>query len=99
MSKSNVSREFTEASEQPLTELWGRRFEDKDILIVYLDSIQFGQIHVIVASGVDTQSYKDVLGLREGSSENATVVKDLLANIPPIESGTISSFVRVGVIL
>jgi transposase-like protein len=81
VSKSNVSREFIEASEQTLKELCERRFEDKDILIVYLDGIQFGQIHVIVALGVDQQGYKHVLGVREGSSENATVVKDLLTNI------------------
>ena len=48
---------------------------------MYLDGIQFGQIHVIVALGVDTQGYKHVLGLREGSSENATVVKDLLTDL------------------
>jgi len=81
VSKSNVSREFIEASEQTLKELCERRFEGKDILIVYLDGIQFGQIHVIVALGVDSQGYKHVLGLREGSSENATVVKDLLTDL------------------
>jgi transposase-like protein len=81
VSKSNVSREFVEASEQTLKELCERRFEGKDILIVYLDGIQFGQIHVIVALGVDSQGYKHVLGLREGATENATVVKDLLTNI------------------
>jgi putative transposase len=81
VSKSNVSREFVEASEQTLKELCERRFEGQDILIVYLDGIQFGQIHVIVALGVDKQGYKHVLGLREGSSENATVVKDLLTDL------------------
>jgi len=81
VSKSNVSREFIEASEQTLKELCERRFEGKDLLIVYLDGIQFGQMHVIVALGVDSQGYKHVLGLREGSSENATVVKDLLTDI------------------
>ena len=81
VSKSNLSREFVEASEQTLQELCERRFEGKDLLIVYLDGIQFGQIHVLVALGVDRQGYKHVLGLREGSSENATVVKDLLTDI------------------
>lgn len=81
VSKSNLSREFVEASEQTLKDLCERRFEGKDMLIVYLDGIQFGQIHVIVALGVDRQGYKHVLGLREGSSENATVVKDLLTDI------------------
>lgn len=81
VSKSNLSREFIEASAQTLKELCERRFEGKDILIVYLDGIQFGQTHVIVALGVDRQGYKHVLGLREGSSENATVVKDLLTDL------------------
>jgi putative transposase len=81
VSKSTVSREFVEASEQTLKELCERRFEGKDILIVYLDGIQFGQTHVIVALGVDAQGYKHVLGLREGATENATVVKDLLTDL------------------
>lgn len=81
VSKSNVSREFIEASEQTLKELCERRFDDKDILIVYIDGIQFGQVHVIAALGVDSQGYKHVLGLREGASENATVVKDLLTDL------------------
>jgi putative transposase len=81
VSKSNLSREFVAASEQALKELCERRFEGQKILIVYLDGIQFGQTHVIVALGVDAEGYKHVLGLREGSSENATVVKDLLTDI------------------
>ena len=81
VSKSNLSREFIDASEQSLKELCERRFDGQEILIVYIDGIQFGQSHVIVALGVDSQGYKHVLGLREGSSENATVVKDLLVDI------------------
>jgi len=78
VSKSAVSRPGIEASEQTLKDLCERRFDGKDILIVYLDGIQFGQIHVIVALGVDREGHKHVLGLREGATENATVVKDLL---------------------
>jgi transposase-like protein len=81
VSKSNVSREFIESSEQTLKALCERRFDEKDIVIVYIDGIQYGQIHVIAALGVDTQGYKHVLGLREGASENAQVVKDLLADL------------------
>jgi transposase-like protein len=81
VSKSNVSRGFIEASEQTLKALCERRFDEKDIVIVYIDGIQYGQIHVIAALGVDTQGYKHVLGLREGASENAQVVKDLLADL------------------
>jgi transposase-like protein len=81
ISKSGVSREFLEASEETIRELCERRLEDKDILIVYIDGIQYGQIHVIAAMGVDSQGYKHVLGLRQGATENATVVKDLLADL------------------
>jgi putative transposase len=81
VSKSNVSRGFIEASEQTLKALCERQFDEKDIVIVYIDGIQYGQIHVIAALGVDTQGYKHVLGLREGASENAQVVKDLLADL------------------
>jgi transposase-like protein len=81
VSKSNISREFIEQSEQTLMRLCERRFDDKDILIVYIDGIQFGEIHVIVALGVDSQGYKQFLGLREGASENAVVVRDLLTDL------------------
>ena len=81
VSKSAVSREFIEAGEETLKALCERRFEDKDIMIVYIDGIQYGQVHVMAALGVDTQGYKHVLGLREGASENAEVVKDLLSDL------------------
>ena len=81
VSKSGVSREFIEQSEQTLKELCERRFEDVDVLVVYIDGLRFGQVHVIAALGVDSGGYKHVLGLREGSSENAVVVKDLLTDI------------------
>jgi transposase-like protein len=81
VSKSSVSREFQEASEQALKELCERRFEDKDILIVYLDGLIFGAYHVVAALGVDAAGGKHVLGLAEGASENATVVKGLLEDV------------------
>jgi putative transposase len=81
VSKSAVSRQGIEASEQTLKDLCERRFEDKDILIVYLDGIQFGEVHVIVALGVDREGHKHVLGLREGATENGTVVRDLLTDV------------------
>jgi len=81
VSKSAVSRQGIEASAQTLKDLCERRFDDQDILIVYLDGIQFGQIHVIVALGVDREGHKHVLGLREGATENAVVAKDLLTDV------------------
>ena len=81
VSKSQVSREFVEASEKSLKELLNRRFDDKDILIVYIDGIVFSGYHVIVAIGVDVEGYKHVLGLRDGASENAAVCTALLEDL------------------
>jgi transposase-like protein len=81
VSKSQVSRKFVEASEQTLKELTERRFEEKDILIVYIDGIVFSAHHVIVAIGVDSKGYKHVLGLRDGASENGTVCTALLEDL------------------
>jgi len=81
VSKSNISREFIEQSEKTLRELCERRFDDLDILIVYIDGIRFGQNHVIAALGVDSAGFKHILGLREGASENTVVVRDLLTDL------------------
>jgi len=51
VSKSQISREFIEVSGRALQELCDRNFADQDILVVYLDGIQFGEIHVIAGSG------------------------------------------------
>jgi len=81
VSKSSVSREFVEASEEALKALMERRFDGIDILIVYLDGLIFGQHHVLSAVGVDAQGYKHVLGMVAGASENAAACKQLLEDI------------------
>jgi len=81
VSKSSVSREFKEASAEKLAELAQRRFDDRDLLIIYIDGLRFGEHHVIAALGVDSDGYKHILGLREGATENAVVVKDLLSEL------------------
>lgn len=78
VSKSQISREFITASEQQFKQLCERRFDEINIAAVYIDGIQFGDCHVIVALGVDSGGCKHVLGLREGSSENSRVATDLL---------------------
>jgi len=96
VSKSQISREFAAASEQQLKRLCERRFDDLDILIVYIDGIQFGDCHVIVAIGVDSGGSKHVLGLREGSSENSRVATDLLNDL--VERGVKPDRLRLFVI-
>ena len=81
VSKSSVSRQAIEASEAELEALLSRRFDELKILIVYIDGVVFGEHTMIGAVGVDVTGHKHVLGIREGATENATVVTELLQDI------------------
>lgn len=96
VSKSQISREFVAASEKQFKQLCERQFDDSNILAIYIDGIQFGDCHVIVALGVDSGGCKHVLGLREGSSENSRVATDLLNDI--VERGVKPDRLRLFVI-
>ena len=96
VSKSQISREFMASSEKRFKQLCERRFDDIDILAVYIDGIQFGDCHVIVALGVDSGGCKHVLGLREGASENSRVATDLLSDL--VERGIKPDRLRLFVI-
>ena len=81
VSRSSVSREAVEASEEELQRLCERRLDELDLLILYLDGVIFGEHHVLVAVGVDTQGHKHVLGIAAGASENQAVAKGLLEDL------------------
>jgi len=96
VSKSQISREFIAASEKHLKQLCERQFDNSNILAIYIDGIQFGDCHVIVALGVDSGGCKNVLGLRERSSENSLVATDLLNDL--VERGVKPDRLRLFVI-
>ena len=81
VSKSTVSREAAEAGEEALKELMERRFAEIDLLVIYIDGMQFGEHHVISAVGVDGTGQKHVLGIQPGATENAAAVEDLLQQL------------------
>jgi putative transposase len=81
VSKSSVSRAAIQASAAQLEKLLNRRFDDLDLLIIYIDGMHFGEQCVITAVGVDEQGNKHVLGLQEGATENAAAAKELLQNL------------------
>ena len=81
VSKSAVSRKFAEASAKQLQALSERRFEEVDLLIIYIDGKDFGGQQVVSAVGVDLQGKKHLLGLTVGATENAVVVKGLLEDL------------------
>lgn len=81
VSKSAVSRAAIEASEAEVEALLSRRFDHLKILIIYIDGVVFGEHAMIGAVGVDSEGHKRVLGIREGATENSTVVTELLQEI------------------
>ena len=81
VSRSAVSRRFVALSAAQLGERFARRLEKLDLAVVLVDGIHFRERIVLVALGIDSEGGKHVLGLREGSTENATVVKALLADL------------------
>lgn len=81
VSKSRVSRETIEAGERLLKALAERDLSKLDLLAVWIDGIQLGSYHVICAVGVDAEGHKQVLGLREGATENAVVASALLEDL------------------
>lgn len=81
VSKSSVSRAAMQASEAQLDKLLNRRFDEVDLLVIYVDGMHFGEQCVIGAVGVDEQGQKHVLGLQEGATENAAAAKDLLEDL------------------
>ncbi len=81
VSRSAVSREAIEASEAALKRLLERRFDQVELLIIYIDGMRFGDQCVLAAVGVDVEGRKHVLALREGATENAEAAKDLLQHL------------------
>jgi len=81
VSRSAVSRAAIEASEAEVEALLARRFDDLKLLVIYIDGLIFGDYTMIGAVGVDSAGKKHVLGIREGATENATVVTALLEDI------------------
>jgi putative transposase len=81
VSKSSVSRQIIEASETEVETLLGRRFDELKLVVIYIDGMVFGDHVMIGAVGVDAEGHKHVLAIREGATENATVVKELLEDL------------------
>ncbi len=79
--KSTVSEVFIERTRTALGELMGRRLEDVRLAVMMLDGLDIaGRTH-IVALGISTEGVKIPLGLWEGSTENATLARTLLADL------------------
>ena len=81
VSKSSVSRRFVALTSAQLTTWLAQPLDEHDIRIVFIDGLHFRDHVILIALGVDAHGQKHVLALREGTTENATVCKALLADL------------------
>jgi transposase-like protein len=80
-SKSSVSEMFIERTRTALEELMARRLEDMRLAVMMLDGLDIAERCHVVALGITTDGVKVPLGLWEGSTENATLARTLLADL------------------
>jgi putative transposase len=80
-SKSSVSEAFVERTKTALEELMSRRLEDVRLAAMMLDGLEIAERMHVVALGITTEGVKVPLGLWEGSAENATLARTLLADL------------------
>jgi putative transposase len=80
-SKSTVSELFIERTRTALGELMGRRLDDVRLAVMMLDGLEIADRTHVVALGITTEGVKIPLGLWEGSTENATLARTLLADL------------------
>jgi putative transposase len=80
-SKSAISRRFVAATERALAELLAADLSTLDLVALMVDGIRVAEHCCVVALGITIDGTKIPLGLAEGATENATVVRDLLADL------------------
>jgi putative transposase len=79
--KSAVSENFIEASREKVKQLMERPLGELRLCAVLIDGTPFKDRQMIVALGIGCDGRKTVLGLREGATENTTVVGALLSDL------------------
>jgi len=80
-SKSAISRRFVAATEHALAELLAADLSGLDLVALLVDGVRVAEHTCVVALGITLDGTKVPLGLVEGATENATVVRDLLAGL------------------
>jgi putative transposase len=81
LEKSAISEHFIEASREKLKAMMERRLDKSRICALLIDATPFEGQQMVAALGIDEYGRKTILGVRQGATENATVVGELLADL------------------
>ena len=80
-SKSAVSRRFVAQTETALAQLLGADLSSLDLVALMVDGVHFGEHTCVVALGIGIDGTKHPLALVEGSTENTTLVTELIVGL------------------
>jgi putative transposase len=80
-SKSAVSRRFVAMTHIALAELMSADLSGLDLVALLIDGVHFGEHTCVVALGIAIDGTKHPLALVEGSTENATLARELLVGL------------------
>jgi len=80
-SRSAISRRFVRQTETALGELMSRDLSELDIKVLMLDGEHMAERCVVIALAITADGAKVPVGLWDGSTENKTVVRSLLADL------------------
>ena len=81
LEKSAVSEHFIEASRAKLKDMMERRLEKTRLCALLIDATPFEGQQMVAALGIAQDGRKTILGIRQGATENATVVGELLGDL------------------
>src|SRR6478672_2623825 len=81
LEKSAISEHFIEASRAKLKELMESRLDKTRLCALLIDATPFEGQQMVVALAIGQDGRKTILGLRQGATENATVVGELLGDL------------------
>ena len=81
LEKSAISEHFIEASREKLKEMMDRRLDKMRLCALLIDATPFAGQQMVVALGISQDGRKTILGIRQGATENATVVGELLGDL------------------
>lgn len=81
LEKSAISEHFIEASQAKLKQITERRLAKLNLCALLIDATPFAGQQIVVALGISQDGRKTILGIRQGATENATVVGELLGDL------------------
>jgi putative transposase len=81
LEKSAISEHFIEASRVKLKEMMERRLDKTPLCALLIDATPFAGQQMVAALGISQDGKKTILGIRQGATENATVVGELLGDL------------------